>query len=269
MYKYQILMADTDGIAQGLCSKSGKNNKQQVIDKVKELELKWQKALNFPEFELDIEEFDFVVEIGHKNYVYGKLDSVETIETKGNNFKSKNKSKIGYKVLKQVIFDSIKNIGDWQLEDKEKIRAQIKNNIIDNTNIAIKNIDMSTVNMDDIILYENVNPFHSYKKPDSIHATRCKAIEKLTGIKISYSSRFPMLVCKEHLPGLEVVSPKKTKAIHYMWPTDYVTNGMIDLDWYKENVRSYIFGAFGITKKKSKNSKKKELDINQCVLEDF
>lgn len=266
---YQILQIDTDGITLGLSSRSGENNKQQVIDKVKKLELKWQEKLGFDGFELDVDEFVFQVHVGHKNYVTGELISSDDIETKGNNFRSKNKSKLGYKVLKKVIFNSVKNVGDWELEDKQKIRTQIKNNIIDNTNAAIENIDMSTVNMDDIILYENVNPFHTYKKPDSVHATRCKAIEKLTGIKITFSSRFPMLVCKEPLPGLEVVSAKKTKATHYMWPIDYIKQEDIDLDWYKENVRSYIFGAFGITKKKPKSSKKKELDINQCLLDDF
>ena len=267
--KYQILMVDTDGIALGVSSKSGDNNKQKIVNKVKELELKWQKELNFPEFELDIEEFDFVVEIGHKNYIYGTLDSVETIETKGNNFKAKNKSKLGYKILKQVIFDSIKDIGNWSLEDKELIRAKIKNNIIDNTNTAIKAIDMNTVNIDDIILYENVNPFGSYKKAESIYATRCQAIEQLTGIKITHSNKFPMLVCKEHLPGITKVSPKGTKCIHYMYPTDYIKDNMVDLDWYKENVRDYIFGAFGIGKVKTKKSSKKVLDKEQNTLSDF
>lgn len=262
-------MIDTDGIALGLSSKAGKNNRKQIIDKVKKLELKWQKELNFKEFELDIEDFAFVVEIGHKNYIYGTIDSVETINTKGNNFKAKNKSKLGYKVLKQVIFDSIKDIGDWEIEGKEKIRAEIKNNIIDNTNEAVENIDMSTVDIEDLILHEYVKPMSSYKKADSIYAVRTIAIEKLTNMKITHSSRFPMLVCKEHLPGIDKVSPKGTKCIHYMYPTNYVNQEDIDLDWYQENVRSYIFGAFGIGKTKAKSKKVKVLDKNQFTLDDF
>lgn len=269
MNKYQILMADTDGIALGLSSKSGKNNRKQIVKKVKELEKKWQKALNFPEFELDIEEFDFVVEVGHKNYIYGELDSIETINTKGNNFRAKNKSKMGYKVLKSVIFDSIKDIGDWELKDKELIRAKIKNNITYNTNKAIENIDMKTIKIDDLILHEYVKPISSYKKADSIYAIRTKAIEEITGMKITHSSRFPMLVGKEHLPGIDKVSPKGTKCIHYMFPMDYIKEKEVDLSWYKENVRAYIFGAFGITKVKSKNSNKKVIDKEQNTLMDF
>ena len=269
MHKYQILQIDTDGITMGLSSRSGKNNKQQIIDKVKELEVKWQKKLGFNGFELDIDYFDFQVHVGHKNYITGKLTSSDDIETKGNNFKAKNKSQLGYKVLKDVIFNAIRKIDNWQLEDKEKIRSEIKNNIIGNTNAAIENIDMSTVDIEDLILHEYVKPILSYKKLTSIYAVRTVAIEKLTGMKITHSSRFPMLVCKEHLPGIDKVSPKGTKCIHYMYPTDYIEKDMIDLNWYKENVRDYIFGAFGINKVKSKKTKKKELDKNQFTLDEF
>lgn len=269
MSKYQILQIDTDGATLGLSSKSGKNNKQVIINKVKELELKWQKRLGFGAFELDIDEYNFQVHVGHKNYITGKLTSVDDIETKGNNFRAKNKSKLGYKVLKQVIFDSIKDIGDWELKDKELTRAKIKNNIIDNTNEAIKNIDMSTVNIDDLILHEYVKPMSSYKKADSIYAIRTKAIEEITGMLITHSARFPMLVGKEHLPGIDKVSPKGTKCIHYMFPMDYIKEDDVDLDWYKNNVRDYIFGAFGIGKVKSKKSSKKIIDKEQNTLADF
>lgn len=268
MNKYQILQIDTDGETLGISSVSGENNKQQIIDKVKELELKWQKRLNFSGFELDIDYFDFQVHVGHKNYITGKLTSADDIETKGNNFKAQNKSKLGYKTLKKVIFDSIKDVGDWNIENKESIRAEIKNNIIDNTNKAVDNIDMKTVNIEDLILHEYVKPISSYKKADSIYATRTKAIEQITGMDITHSARFPMLVCKEHLPRIKVVSPKKTKCIHFMYPIDYVKDDMIDLDWYKNNVKDYIFSAFGINKKQTK-SKKKEIDKNQNTLADF
>lgn len=269
MNKYQILMADTDGIALGLSSKSGKNNKKQIVAKVKQLEKKWRKTLNFPEFELDTEYFDFQLHVGHKNYIHGTIGSIETINTKGNNFRAKNKSKLGYKVLKQVIFDSIKNIGDWELKDKKLIRAKIKNNIIDNTNETIENIDMSTVDIEDLILHEYVKPISSYKKADSIYAIRTKAIEEITGMSITHSARFPMLVGKEHLPGIDKVSPKRTKCIHYMFPMDYIKEKDVDLDWYKNNVRDYIFGAFGIGKVKLKKSSKKVIDEEQNTLADF
>ncbi len=269
MNKYQFLQIDTDGVTFGLSSALGNNNRQVIIDKVKQLELKWQKQLGFDGFELDIDYFDFQVHVGHKNYITGKLTSVDDIETKGNNFKAKNKSKLGYKILKQVVFDSIKDIGDWQIEDKELVRAVIKNNIIANTNEAIDNIDMKTVSIEDLILHEYVKPISSYKKTDSIYAVRTKAIEEITGMSIIHSARFPMLVGKEHLPGINTVSPKGTKCIHYMFPTDYIKDKDIDLDWYKNNVRDYIFGAFGVGKVKQKKSSKKVLDKEQNTLSDF
>ena len=269
MNKYQILQIDTDGETLGVTSISGENNKQQIVDKVKELELKWQKKLNFSGFELDIDYYDFQVHVGHKNYITGKLTSADDIETKGNNFRAKNKSKLGYKVLKQVIFDSIKNIGDWELKDKELIRAKIKNNIIECTNKAIEGINMKEVDIKDLILYEYVKPINSYKSLDSIYAVRTKAIEKVVGYQITHSQRFGMLISKNPLPGITKISPKGTKAIHYLWPIDHIKQEDIDLNWYQENVRKYIYGAFGIGKIKSKKSSKKVIDKEQNTLADF
>jgi len=270
MNKYQILMTDTDGVALGVSSKDGENNKQQIIDKVKELETKWQKELNFKDFELDIEEFEFQLHVGHKNYIIGKLTSQKDIKTKGVLFKAQNKSKLGLKTLKSVVFDSLKDIGDWQLEDKELERAKLRNNIINYTNEAIEKIDIKKVDIKDLTMNEAVNPVSSYKKDDSIQAVRTKAIERLTNIKITHSSKFLMLVCIEALPGIDKISPKKKKALHYMYPLDYVTNDMIDFDWYKNNVRDYIFSAFGINKKvTSKAKSKKVIDKNQKSIFDY
>jgi len=262
-------MVDTDGIALGVSSKSGRNNKKEIIQIVKELEAKWQKELNFPDFELDIEEFEFVVEVGHKNYLYGTLESIDTIKTKGVLFKAQNKSKLGQKILKQVVFDSLKEIGNWELENKENERTKIRNNIIEYTNKAVEEINIKEINIKDLQMVENINQVSSYKKDDSIQAVRTKAIERLTNMKITHSSKFPMLVCINALPGITKISPKKKKAIHYMYPVDYVTNDMIDFDWYKENVRDYIFSAFGINKKTTTTKSKKVLDENQKSIFDY
>ena len=131
MNKYKMLQLDTDGCHLGLSVNSDDNNKQQVIDTIKSLEKKWQRLLNYEDFVLDIDEVDFMLNIGHKNYIYGKLDSTETILTKGNNFSAKNKSKLSENIMKKVVYDSLKNIGDWDLSSKELIRSKVKSNILE------------------------------------------------------------------------------------------------------------------------------------------
>ena len=82
MNKYQILYVDTDGVYLGVSSQ-GENNKEQLINKIKELELKWQKELNYDDFKLDIENSNFMFPVAHKNYLFGDLNK---IKIHGNNF---------------------------------------------------------------------------------------------------------------------------------------------------------------------------------------
>ena len=270
MHKYKLLQLDTDGCHLGLSVNSDDNNKEQVVGLIKSLEKKWQEKLNYSDFILDIDEFDFMLNIGHKNYIYDKLDSPETILTKGNNFSAKNKSKLSENIMKKVIYKSLKYIGNWQLSDKEQIRNQVKSNIIKFTEEEVSKINMNEIKIEDLIMYENVNPISQYKKDDSIYALRTIAIEKLMDEKITHSTKLPMLVHKNPLPNIthDKLSKKGVKCIHYMYPMDYITNEQIDFDWYKDNVSKYINGAFGLKKTKSKK-RQKVLSSGQFSLDDF
>lgn len=261
MLKYQILQIDTDGISLGVPSREGKTNKDQIVEKVKELEKRWQDKLNFPDFELDVEDYEFQIHVAHKNYVYGDINSPDDINLKGNNLKGKNKSKISEKMMKQIIFNIVNKFNSWDINHKEDIRMLVKSEITDVTNKLVDNMDMSTVKVEDLMIHEYVNPVSSYKKPDSLYALRTKAIEKLTGNDITYSNRFTMLVCKEPLPGISKVSKKGTKATHYLWPINYIQKEDIDLEWYQENVKKYVFGALGIKKRSGKSKKAKKENV--------
>lgn len=270
MNTYNILQVDTDGMHLGISKNSDDNNKQQIIDVVKRLEKKWQGILNYPDFVLDIEKFDFMLNIGHKNYLYGELDSPETIQTKGNNFAAKNKSKLSENIMKLVIHKSLKNVGDWELSDKEQIRNQVKSNILKFTEEEVSKINMNEIKIEDLLMYENVNPVSHYKKDDTMYPLRSKAIESLIGEKITHSMKLPMLIHKNPLPTIpsDKLSKKGVKCIHYMYPMDYITEDMIDYQWYKDNVSKYIMGAFGLKKTKSKK-KQKVLSTGQFSLDDF
>jgi len=266
MYKYQLLQVDTDGMHLGITKDTDDSNKQQIVDLIKLLEKKWQEKLNYPDFTLDIDEFDFMLNVGHKNYIYDKLDSPEAIKSKGNNFSAKNKSKLSENIMKLVIYKSLKDIGDWKLSDKQQVRSLVKSNILKFTNEEVSKINMDQIDIDQLILYENINPVSSYKSETSIYSLRTKAIEKLMNEKITHSTKLPMLVCKEPLPNIpsDKLSKKKVKAIHYMYPQEYMTKDMIDFEYYKNNVSKYINGAFGLKKQKSAKKKQKTIDKGQA-----
>lgn len=260
-----IVAHNTDGVYLGLSAKDGENNKQQIIDKIKELELKWQKELNYDDFKLDIEESNFMFPVAHKNYLFGNLDK---IKIHGNNFSAKNKSKLSENIMKKVVYDSLKDIGDWSLSSKELIRSKVKSNILENTQKEVSKINMDEVDLEQLILYENVNPVSSYKKDTSIYALRTIAIEKLIGEKITHSTKLPMLVGINPLPNIptDKISKKKVKAIHYMYPIEYIKNKDIDFEYYKNNIVAYINGAFALKKTKSKK-KVKTLSPGQLGLD--
>lgn len=263
-----ILNGDTDGIDIGCSSSPGLydlSNKDKVIEVINKTNEYWMEKLDYDDFDISPEYFDFYLMIKHKNYIYNSLDD---LKMKGVSFKAKNKSRLGQTIIKEVIIDSVKDIGKWSLDDKESVKKQVRNNIIEFTNKAVESINMKEVDMKDLILYEYVKPISSYKKLTSIYAVRTKAIEKVVGYDITHSQRFGMLISKNPLPGITKISPKGTKAIHYLWPIDHIKQEDIDLNWYQENVRKYIYGAFGIGKKQTK-SKVKEIDKNQNTLADF
>jgi len=267
MNKYQVLYVDTDGVYLGLSSSDGENNKQQIVDKIKELELKWQKELDYDDFKLDIEESNFMFPVAHKNYLFGNLDK---IKIHGNNFSAKNKSKLSENIMKKVIYKSLKDIGDWELSGKDTIRSEVKSNILKFTDEEVSKINVRDIDIEQLILYENINPVFSYKKEDTMYPLRSKAIESLLGEKITHSMKLPMLVHKNPLPGIphDKISKKGTKCIHYMYPIDYIENEDIDFQYYINNITKYINGAFGLKKTKSKK-KQKVLSKGQLDLDAF
>lgn len=271
MYKYKILQVDTDGMHLGISKDSDDNNKQQIVALIKSLEKKWQEKLDYPDFILDIDEVDFMLNVGHKNYIYGELDSSETIQTKGNNFSAKNKSKLSENIMKKVVYNSLKHIGDWELSNKQQIRNQVKSNILKFTDEEISKINMDEIDIEQLVLYENVNPVLQYKKDDTMYPLRSKAIESLIGEKITHNMKLPMLVHKNPLPNIphDKISKKGTKCIHYMYPIDYINNDEIDFKWYKDNVSKYIMGAFGLNKRKTSKKKQKILSSGQLDLDAF
>lgn len=268
MNKYQVLYVDTDGVYLGISSSDDENNKKEVVDKIKELELKWQKELNYDDFKLDTEESNFMFPVAHKNYLFGDL---EKIKIHGNNFSAKNKSKLSENIMKKVIYESLKNIGDWELSDKEQIRSEVKSNILKFAEEEVSKINMDEIDVEQLILYENINPVSSYKKEDSMYPLRSKAIEFLIGEKITHSMKLPMLVHKNPLSNIPMdkISKKGTKCIHYMYPIDYINNDEIDFEWYKDNVSKYIMGAFGLNKRKTSKKKQKILSSGQLDLDAF
>ena len=130
---------------------------------------------------------------------------------------------------------------------------------------------MNEIDIEQLILYENVNPIAHYKKEDTMYPLRSKAIESLIGEKITHSMKLPMLVHKNPLPNIphDKLSKKGVKCIHYMYPMDYITNEQIDFNWYKNNVSKYIMGAFGLNKRKASKKKQKVSSAGQISLDDF
>lgn len=257
MHKYQILYVDTDGVDLGISVDSDDNNSDIIKDKIKLLSKKWQEKLGFPEFELDMEEEDFMFPIKHKNYLYGTLKKDENgIKTKGNNFDAKNKPDVAVESMKKVVFEVLKDVGNWDLNDRDNVRDNIKRSVKEKLDKLLEDFG-KIEDRDKLIMYENVSPAESYKDDASIYYTRTKAIEKLMNINITATTRIPMIVCKEPLPIVGgKLSNKGTKAIHYMYPEELVTDDMIDTDWYINNIRDYIIGAFGLNKKNNNNAKK-------------
>lgn len=260
MHKYQILYVDTDGVDLGIPTDSDDNNSAVIKEKIKYLSKKWQDKLGFPEFELDMEEEDFMFPIKHKNYLYGSLKKGEDgIKTKGNNFDAKNKPDVAVEFMKRVVYEALKEIGNWNLSDRDKVRDDVKHKIKEKLEKHLEKFE-KIEDRDKLIMYENVSPADSYKDDTSIYYTRTRAIEKLMGINITATTRIPMIVCKEPLNIVGgKLSNKGTKAIHYMYPEELVTDDMIDTEWYINNIRDYIIGAFGLNKRNgSSNSKETE-----------
>ncbi len=267
----RVVYGDTDGIYLG-CSDSVGNvpkfskflglsidkNEENWITKpdvalsaIEECNNKWQKELNYPEFELESEIHDNMIFVKHKNYLIfdSKDDKIEMI-TKGNNFKGSDKADIARKTLKKIMIEVLKENPIW--DDEEKARESIKNSIMSKTKEIVSKLDLTQVELDDLTLVQSVQPAKRYKLNQdgsiSVFGKRSAALEKLIGQPIKSRIKLKFVVTKRPLPGITKPSKSGVKPIDYMYPVDFLKNkSEIDLDWYKKMIENYIQGAFGLS----------------------
>ena len=267
----RVIYGDTDGINLG-CSKSmgnisgfskslgldiEKDDKKWItkpdvaLSAIEDCNLKWQRDLNYPEFELEPETHDGMIFVKHKNYlIFDNKDGKIELITKGNNFKGSDKADIARKVLKDIMIEVLKENPTWT--DEEEARNAIKNSIMNKTKEIVSKLDLNKVDLDDLTLVQSVQPAKRYKPNQdgspSTFGKRSAALEKLIGETIRSRIKIKFVVTKRPLPGIIKPSKSGVKPIDYMYPVDLLkSKNEIDLDWYKKMIENYIQGAFGLS----------------------
>ncbi|MDH7517881.1 MAG: DNA polymerase domain-containing protein [Candidatus Thermoplasmatota archaeon] len=267
----RVVYGDTDGIYLG-CSRSAGNlpnfsktlgipqnpdekawlTKPEVaINAIEECDKKWQKNLNYPDFELEPEIHDCMIFVKHKNYlIFDEKDGKIEMITKGNNFKGSDKANIARKVLEEIMMLVLKENPCW--DDEEKARCMVKNSIKNKTREVLSKLDLSKVDLDDLTLVQSVQPSKRYKTiqdgSPSVFGKRSAALEKLLGQPVRTRIKLKFVVTKKPLPGITNPSKSGVKPIDYMYPVDLLKNtNEIDLEWYKKMIENYIQGAFGLS----------------------
>ena len=137
-------------------------------------------------------------------------------------------------------------------EDEDAARKKVKESIQNNTKEIISKIDLTKVDLDDLILVQSVQPAKRYKTNQdgsiSTFGKRALALEKLLGQPIKTRIKLRFVVTKKPLPGISNPSKSGVKPIDYMYPIDLLKDmSEIDLDWYKKMIENYIQGAFGLS----------------------
>lgn len=117
---------------------------------------------------------------------------------------------------------------------------------------------------------QTVSPPSSYAKNKdgsmNIFGQRSAALENIVG-KINMSTKYRFVVTKSPLPGIDNPTKSSIKPIQYMYPVDYLSDtNDIDIEWYREMVKNYIKGAFGLedlddTKEETTRGKNLSLDL--------
>lgn len=267
----RVVYGDTDGIYLG-CSRSAVNNPELVdaleitddenkdtwitkpdvaLHAIHECNLKWQKELNYADFELEAEEHDAMIFVKHKNYlIFDCKNKKLVMSTKGNNFKGSDKADIARKVLDEIMLQVLKENISW--DDEEAARNAVKQSIQTITKDVISKLDLSKVDIKDLTLIQSVQPASRYKTNQdgsiSTFGKRAIALEKMIGRPIKTRLKHRFVVTKKPLPGISKPSKSGVKPIDYMYPVEYVKNkNEIDLDWYKKMIENYIQGAFGLS----------------------
>jgi DNA polymerase elongation subunit (family B) len=267
----RVVYGDTDGIYLG-CSRSVGNvpdfskslnlsinedstnwiTKPDIaLSAIEDCSVKWQKDLNYPDFELEPEIHDGMIFVKHKNYlIFDNKNGAFEMITKGNNFRGSDKANIARKVLKNIMIEVLKDNPTW--DDEEEIRKKIKNSIIDKTKESISKLDLKQVDLDDLTLVQSVQPAKRYKLNQdgsvSTFGKRSEALEKLIREPIRSRIKLKFVVTKRPLPGIIKPSKSGVKPIDYMYPINLLKNKSdIDLEWYKKMIENYIRGAFGLS----------------------
>lgn len=267
----RVVYGDTDGIYMG-CSRSMGNlpeltkalkvplapdeskwiTKPEIaLASIQECNLKWQKELKYPEFELEAEHHDGMIFVKHKNYlIFDAKNGMLEMMTKGNNFKGSDKANIARIVLEEIMTKVLQENPSWEKE--EDARAAVKNSIKTATREIVSKLDLSKVDINDLILIQAVSPENRYKLnqdgSSSIFGKRSEALEKLLGQRIRSRMKLKFVVTKKPLPGIPKPSKSGVKPIDYMYPVDLVKDRKeIDLEWYKKMIENYVQGAFGLS----------------------
>ena len=267
----RVVYADTDGIYLG-CSRSAANipdfskslelktegnegtwltKPDKALSAINECNKKWQKELNYPDFELEPEEHGAMIFVKHKNYlIFDSKDGKIVMNTKGNNFKGSDKANIARKALNEIMMNVLKENLVW--EDEEDARKKVKESIQNNTKEIISKIDLTKVDLDDLTLVQSVQPAKRYKTNQdgsvSTFGKRAMALEKLLGRPIKTRIKLRFVVTKKPLPGIAKPYKSGVKPIDYMYPVDLLKDpSEIDLGWYKKMIENYIQGAFGLS----------------------
>ncbi len=286
----RVVYGDTDGIYLG-CSKSAGNlphfaaalgaDEEPESDKwitlpddavgaVQAANKKWRDLLDYPDFELEAEQYDAMVFIVHKNYLKFKAKGGEVVlETKGNNFRGSDKAPLAQRLLQPIMAQALADVSSW--DDEEDARERMKAAIKRATKEAVAGVNLDEISWQDIVLTQKAAPIRTYKPNAdgslSTFAVRTAALEHLLGESLTAARKFKFIVCKDPLPlyhdpkeqervrahlanqgyNLQVKKPRKAsiKPIEYMWPADKVEPHMVDWAWYKDMVEAYVKGAFG------------------------
>jgi len=222
-----------------------------AIAAINECNEKWQRELDYPDFELEPEVHDAMVFVKHKNYlIFDEKNGQVEIITKGNNFKGSDKANIARKALKDIMLRVLHDIPSWDSEDEA--RSFVQESIQKYTQDVISNLDFSKVELKDLILIQSVKPSKRYKKNQdgslSTFGRRSNALEKVLNEKITSSRKFRFVVTKKALPGITNPSKSGVKPIDFMYPVDHIESvDDIDLLWYQQMIENYIKGAFGLS----------------------
>jgi len=222
---------------------------KKVLDLIEECNKIWRERLDYPEFELEPERHTAMLFVKHKNYLVWDIENGNLVmKTKGNNFKASDKAELAVKTLEKIMCNVLMNHLSW--DDEEEERELVKKSIRDLTKAIVSNLNLDEVSLSDLIMTQTVSPSNSYTKNKdgsmNIFGQRSAALEKIVG-KIKVSTKYRFVVTKSPLPGIDNPSKSNIKPIQYMYPVDYLSDhDDIDIDWYREMVKNYIKGAFGL-----------------------